>query len=208
MSIAKLRLDESTTLEFGVSITGAESRPKAQFVIEGKKYSVAFPCRPVGDGIEVEIGDLENIFEAGEHPVRLEIIIEDKVYVPFQDTISLEPNVHITTKPKESRRLKENVKVDQVVVKAAIPKARSMKEQLTEAEKKRHRKLARLIAESVDYNYVEKQTNRQIIEESLFHLSQARSLPEAKVKLVLEMVDAAKKAGMEFSQQYVPKLNG
>jgi hypothetical protein len=208
MSIAKLRLDEGTTLEFGVSITGAESRPRAQFVIEGKNYSIAFPCRPVGDGIEVEIGELENIFESGEYPVRLEIMIEDKVYIPFQDTISLEPNVHITTKPKESRRLKESVKVEQVVVKAAQPRARTMKEHLSEGEKLKHRKLARLIAESVEYNYVEKQTNRQIIEESLYALSQNRSLPEAKVRLVMEMVDAAKKAGMEFSQQYVPKLNG
>lgn len=203
MSIAKLKLDESTKLEFGVAITGAESKPQARFVIEGKKFSIAYPCRPVGDGIEVEVGDLENIFEAGEYPVKLEIQIEDKVYVPFQDTITLEPNVHVTTQPRESARVRESVKVDQVKVQQNTPKKRPVpKNPLTEAEIQKQRKLATLIAEATGYEYVEGQTNQQIIEESLYS---CKELPRAKHQLLVNMLREAKKSQIQFSTNYLPK---
>jgi len=201
MSIAKLKLDESTKLEFGVAITGAESRPITRFVIEGEKYSITFPCRPVGDGIEVDVGELDNIFEAGEYPVRLEVIIEDKVYIPFEDTITLEPNVHITTKPKETK-VRESVKVEQVVVKASKAAPRpEPKTQLTEAEVKKQRKLATLIAETTNYKFVEGQTNRQIIEESLHS---CKALPQEKHKLLIDMLKAAKSADITFSTKVIP----
>lgn len=117
MSIAKLRLDESTKLEFGVQITGASGLPQSRLVIEGKEYSIAYPCKPTTEGVEVQINELKNVFPAGTYPVRLEVIIENKIYTPFQDTITFEPAVEVATKPKATPvQVKETIKVDKVVV--------------------------------------------------------------------------------------------
>ena len=81
MSVAKIKLDESAKLEFGVQITGAEGQPNARFVVEGTDMSVSYPChRMSGGGIEVEVGNLKNVFPAGEYPVRLEVIRKQNFY--------------------------------------------------------------------------------------------------------------------------------
>jgi hypothetical protein len=193
MSIAKLKLDESTKLEFGVSITGAESRPSARFVIEGPQFSVAYPCRPVGEGIEVEIGNFEKMFEAGEYPVRLEILIDDKLYMPFQDTIQLDPNVHVTTKPRTVREKKETIKVEKVKVRENTGIKREPVEQLSEAELQKQRKLAYLIAKTAGYNYDERQTVEQIIEEALH----TTNLNEEKKVLISEMIERGRKMNIK-----------
>jgi hypothetical protein len=196
MSIAKLKLDESTKLEFGVSITGADSRPQARFVIEGRDFSLSYPCRPVGEGIEVEIGNLENIFESGEYPVRLEILIEDKMYVPFQDTLVLEPNVHVTTQPKQVEQVRESIKVDQVVVKAPEAKKKPARRSITEADRARQHKLANLIAKATGYEPVDGQTNQQIIEESLHNVKPG--IAEEKADLIRNMIRKAQEAEIKF----------
>lgn len=111
MSIANLRLDESAKLEFDVLITGADGVPTSRFVIEGKDYSISFPCRQVNEGVEVDVSGLKNVLPAGEYPVRLEVVLENKIYVPMQDTIKLEPIVEINTKSKPSTQIKESVKI-------------------------------------------------------------------------------------------------
>ena len=141
MSVAKVKLDESTQLEFGVQITGAEGKPNARFVVEGKDYSISYPCQPMPDGgIKVEVGDFKNMFAAGEYPCRLEIVIENKIFVPFEDTIVLEPNVEITSKPKAVREIVESVSVAGVTVKS-----------MSEADKAKQHKLANLIAEALGF---------------------------------------------------------
>ena len=54
MSIAKIKIDEQTKLEFAISITGAGGVPQSRFIIEGKDYSIAFPCRQTNEGVEVD----------------------------------------------------------------------------------------------------------------------------------------------------------
>jgi len=203
MSIAKVKLDEGTKLEFGVAITGAESRPVTRFIIEGKNYSIAFPCKPVGDGIQVDITSLEHIFEAGEYPVRLEVMIEDKMYVPFEDVITLEPNVHVTTEPKRSKNVREAVKVQQVrVTSGTTPIKQTRKQPITEAQQIKQVKLAHLIADALDYDHVEGQTVVQIIEESLANY---KVLSKDKHALVKNMVSSAQQLGIKFNTKLLPR---
>jgi len=187
MSIAKLRLDESTKLEFGVEISGAEGKPKARFVIEGKDYSISYPCHPMsGGGIDVELGNFKNMLPAGEYPVRLEIVIENKIFVPFEDTIVLEPTVEITSKPKAVREIKESVKVEQVSV-TAVKKNNTAKQM----------KIAGLIAEALDYTPSKEQTPEEIVNESL---SNRKPMNEKKGRLVAEMLKAANEAEIIFDK--------
>lgn len=171
MSVAKIKLDESTKLEFGVQITGAEGKPNARFVIEGTDMSVSYPChRMSGGGIEVEIGNLKNVFPAGEYPVRLEIIIENKIFIPYEDTIILEPNVHVTSKPTGIKEVKESVQVGKVVVKPQpkadkTPAKEVVSEQRTVARKQHA--IAQSIAGLLAYEPVRKQSAKSIVNESL-----------------------------------------
>ena len=199
MSVAKIKLDESAKLEFGVQITGAEGRPTARFVIEGQDMSVAYPCHPMsGGGIEVEVGNLKNIFPAGEYPVRLEIIIENKIFTPFEDTIILEPNVHVTTKPQSVKEVKESVQVGQVVVKQKpaekkAPAREQISEQKTAARKQQ--KIAESVAELLNYQPVRKQTPVSIVNESLKNRGVVSKMDHHDL---LKLLKEAKLNGIEF----------
>lgn len=199
MSVAKIKLDESAKLEFGVQITGAEGKPNARFVVEGTEMSVSYPChRMSGGGIEVEVGNLKNIFPAGEYPVRLEIIIENKIFTPFEDTIILEPNVHVTTKPQSVKEVKESVQVGQVVVKPQ-PKAEKkpakevVSEQRTLARKQQA--IAQNIASLLHYTPVRKQSAVSIVNESLKSRSIVGKMDHHNL---LKLLKEAKTTGIDF----------
>lgn len=188
MSIAKLKLDESTKLEFGVQISGAEGKPQARLVIEGKDFNVSYPCHPMsGGGIDVELGNFKNIFPAGEYPVRLEIIIENKIFVPFEDTIILEPSVEITSKPKAVTEIRESVKVENVNV------------QVISSDQKRE-KIARLIAEALRYDASEGQKPEDIINESLANRGR---MTKDQSSLVANMLKAATEANIPFDRKLI-----
>ena len=116
MGLATLKLDESSKLAFGVQITGAGGVPEARFIIEGKDFNIAFPCKQTNEGVEVEIAGLKNVLSSGEYQARLEVILENKVYTPMRDTITFEPTVEISTKSKPVASIKESVTVSKVIV--------------------------------------------------------------------------------------------
>lgn len=199
MSVAKIKLDESAKLEFGVQITGAEGRPSARFVIEGSEMSVSYPCHPMsGGGIEVEVGNLKNVFPAGEYPVRLEIIIENKIFVPYEDTIILEPNVHVTSKPEAVKEVKESVAVGKVVVKQQPaakkePNKEKISEQRTVARKQNA--IAQNIAELLRYEPVRKQSAVSIVNESLKSRGVVGKMDHHNL---LKLLKEAKQNGIDF----------
>lgn len=128
MSIAKLKLDENVKLEFGVSITGASGVPETRFVIEGKDFSVSYPCRQTNEGVEVDILGHGAIFKAGEYKARLEVIIENKIYVPLSDVVEFEPSIEISVPQKEE--VKEQIVVSKVS--AVVKSTRLVEEPIVE----------------------------------------------------------------------------
>lgn len=195
MSLARVKLDESTKLEFGVKITGANSRPSAKLVIDGPEFSISYPCTPVNEGVEVVIGKLKNLLPAGEYPVRMEIVIEDKVYTPFRDTIVLEPNVEVVTQPKSRPAQADRVKVENVVVKAnrVVP----------ESYDPRHVKIAKLIASTLKQPVRESASPSQIINEALVD---TQSISRTTHKLLVDMLDAADQACIEYNKSLLPPV--
>lgn len=195
MSIASLKLDESAKLEFDVLITGADGIPNSRFVIEGKEYSISFPCRQVNEGIEVDIAGLKNVLPAGEYPVRLEVVLENKIYTPMQDTIKLEPIVEVNTKTKAASQIKESVKV---VGKVSVTKkpiiTESMQRQIEAATD-----VAAVLqfTPSIDMNPV------QIIEAAL---STIEELPRAELIALEKLLMKAESLGLEFNRELTPTL--
>lgn len=194
MSLARVKLDESTKLEFGVSITGAESKPSAKLVIDGPDFSISYPCTPVNEGVEVVVGKLKNMLPAGEYPVRMEIVIENKVYIPFRDTIVLEATVEVVTRPKTMPAQADRVRIENVVVKA---------NRVVEHYDPKHIKIASLIAGTLKQQVRESASPTQIINEALVDTP---SISRATHKLLVDMLDAADNAAIEYNKSLLPPV--
>lgn len=195
MSIATLKLDESAKLEFDVLITGADGVPNARFVIEGKDFSVSYPCRQVNEGIEVDVGGLKNVLPAGEYPVRLEIVLENKIYTPMQDTIKLEPIVEINTKTKPAAQIKESVKV--------LGKVSVTKKSVVTEEMQRQIEIAADVAAALKYTPSIDMTPAQIIESALQTVDE---LPREELIKLEKMLVMAETYNIEFNRDLTPTL--
>lgn len=192
MSIAKLKLDESAKLEFDVLITGADGVPNARFVIEGKDFAVSYPCRQTNEGIEVEISGLKNVLQAGDYPAKLEIVLENKIYTPLQDTITFEPVVEINTKAKPLASIKESVMVGKINV------TKKSNDDLTKKYA-----AANTIAEMLGYKPSLSDTPTKIVESAL---SVVRALPKSDLETLEEALKRVDSAGVTYDKSFVPSL--
>lgn len=195
MSIASLKLDESAKLEFDVLITGADGVPNARFVIEGKDFSVSYPCRQVNEGIEVDVGGLKNVLPAGEYPVRLEIVLENKIYTPMQDTIKLEPIVEINTKTKPAAQIKESVKV--------LGKVNVTKKAVITEEMQRQIQVAADVAAVLHYTPSIDMSPAQIIESALRTVDE---LPREELVKLEKLLVTAETCNVQFDRDLTPTL--
>jgi hypothetical protein len=115
--LAQLKLDEAAKLEFSVAISGTAEPPEYRFVVELDMFSLMLKCRQVGEQIEVSIPPLKNITGAGDKDVRLEVLIDGKLFVPLKDVINFEPCIEIESKAKPVIKPEDMVKIGPVSVK-------------------------------------------------------------------------------------------
>lgn len=183
MSLAKLKLDESTSLDFDVSITGASGQPQARFVIDNNGYSVSFPCLMVNEHLIVDINHVGKMFTAGEYKARLEVVIENKLYTPMEDTIVFEPGVAISMQPKVLTVVKESVKIGGLKVK-------TLNEEFL-----RKSQAAVIIAKALQYIPEKSETPEQIIKNSL---ALDRDLNKNQLETLQEMLTLAEEVGVKI----------
>lgn len=193
MSIARIRLDESSKLEFGVSITGADGKPNARFVIDGKDFSVSFPAKPTNEGVEVDIQGLSTIFTAGEYNARLEVVLENKIYTPLEDKIEFEPSVHIETKSRVVTPVKESVRVEKVTVKTPV----------INEDVQRKVQAANIIAKALYYEPLAGQTPKSIVNSALVN---TEYFTNKQIETVIEMLDLAESVGIDYDKDLIPEL--
>ena len=86
MSDFDIYLDTDNSLAFSVDIAGAAgSSVRSQFVMEGPNgINFCFKGRSEGKEIHVEIPTLKNMISEGKYDTRLEVIIDDRVFVPLE----------------------------------------------------------------------------------------------------------------------------
>lgn len=110
--LAQLKLDESAILEFNVTITGSSESPTYRLIIDCcNNFSLQFPCAVVGDKLEVHLPALKGITEAGEKSVKLEVIVDGKLFVPFNDKIIFDPVIEIESTAKHLPKIEDSIKV-------------------------------------------------------------------------------------------------
>ena len=182
MSIAKLKLDECVNLDFGCSITGAAGQPQARFIIENKDYHVSFPCEVVNETMSVKVDNMSKLFSAGEYKARLEVVIENKLYTPLQDTIVFEPGVAINMTPKIQNVVKESVKVSDV-------KVNVINEDIL-----RKAQAATIIAQSLNYVPKENESPESIVKMAI---ESTNSVSKEQLKTIQEMLVLAEEVGIK-----------
>lgn len=190
--ITQIKLDESTKLEFGVSITGADSQPQARFIIEGKDFSMMFPCKQVNENVEVEIPELKRFFSAGEYSAKLEIVLDNKLYTPLVESIVFEPSIEVASTAKAAVKLKESVKVSSITVK---------KSEINEHHL-RKTQAATIIAQALNYEPEQGETPAEIIEHAI---EQAPPLSAEQLKTLNDMLDLAESTGITVDRSVVPE---
>lgn len=109
-----LRLDEENELTFEVTVQGSSSTsPIYRFVCESEDMSFVFRGIPVGENqVQVIIPPLEKKIKEGIHDAHLEVIVENKLFVPMQ----LSANFKVST-----RVVAEGVRVNNKLAQAKSP---------------------------------------------------------------------------------------
>jgi hypothetical protein len=110
MPFASLKLDETFKIQFDVEVFGTTLRPATVRFVFDSPIGIFILGNP-GDGTQVdfEIPKLNGILLPGVYECHIEAFIEDKVFVPFRDTIemlALEP-----LRPYEAESIEEDIRV-------------------------------------------------------------------------------------------------
>jgi hypothetical protein len=112
MILTKAKLDEAQELEFSMEVFGTpEQAEQVRFVIENKDFGVTIPCIREGQNIKVTIPKLKGIFESGEYSVKMEVILDGRIFTPLKESIEFEPLVEFDVKKTKSESIKEGVRV-------------------------------------------------------------------------------------------------
>jgi len=91
METIELKLDESNDLTFKVVVQGArEADTSVRFVLEGRGMEYTLPGKHLGAGeINVQVPSLRKVLDEGTYKGRLEVIADDRYFVPLQVNVDL-----------------------------------------------------------------------------------------------------------------------
>jgi hypothetical protein len=112
MILAKMKLDEAFVMDFEMVVQGtAEKAEQVRFIIEGKEFDVICRCERDGDNVKVTIPKLKGIIESGSYDIRMETIIDGRIFTPLQESIEFIPLVEFDVKKTKGESIKEGVTV-------------------------------------------------------------------------------------------------
>lgn len=158
MSDFSLFLDDENEVRFSLEIEGAAPADvHASMILEGKKgFSLSFPGTPADGGeIEVVVPPLKSVLAEGTYNARLEVVVDDRLFVPLELTTTLKNSVKVEAAVKVRRRSKAPR------VAAAV---------LSETPKPQKRKSTKTKAPSKSSKSSLKSSDRARLEELLKHL--------------------------------------
>lgn len=112
MILTKAKLDEAHELSFGLSVMGTAAKAEnVRFVIEGKEFDISIPCTRNGDDVTVSIPKLKGILESGNYDVRMEVVVDGRIFTPLNESIEFEPLIEFDVKKGKAESIKEGVRV-------------------------------------------------------------------------------------------------
>jgi hypothetical protein len=120
MTPVDLMLDEDNELRFKVNITS--SRPgesSCRLMLESGGVQYGFKGTTTADGeIAVTIPPLKSVLNEGIYDTKLEVIVDDKLFVPLEMKVNLEKSVAVTAEAVVRAPKKKKVEASAVLVEA------------------------------------------------------------------------------------------
>lgn len=112
MSFTKINLDEQASLEFELAIEGVRDNvSEIRFVVEGEDYKLGFNGSYTNGVLTVDIPVLENVLSPGDKRCYLEVVADQKLFVPLKDTIEFVAPIRVESKQPSKKTVKEEVSV-------------------------------------------------------------------------------------------------
>jgi len=142
----ELSLDRENVLEFNVDIQGyantpTTSKPKVRMVIGNNALSICLPAVQEGEDYRVTIPEMKNVLEAGDYEASLEVILDNKFFVPWDSILTFDKEVKVEAAPVV-RNAKPQMKVTaKPVVKEQKQKGLKIINDLPRRKKKRNKRL-------------------------------------------------------------------
>tara|TARA_B100000686_G_scaffold349651_1_gene443557 strand:+ start:1271 stop:1840 length:570 start_codon:yes stop_codon:yes gene_type:complete len=101
-----LQLDTENELVFKVTVEGTSpADPKCRLVIENSSISYMFDGNMDRSGeVSVVIPSLEKIIREGIYDANLEVIVEDRVFIPLSVNINFEKSMSVTAEAVNRKR--------------------------------------------------------------------------------------------------------
>lgn len=120
MSDISLYLDQDNELRFNVAIEGSKpGTPRYRLVLEGKDLSYAFKGQQTGAGeVSFMIPSMKNVLKEGNYRADLEVVIDDRHFVPLSFDALFEASVKVTAE-SVSRPVQKRVGVTASIVTAS-----------------------------------------------------------------------------------------
>ena len=104
MAAMKLSLDRENILEFNVDIQGyantsTTKAPKVRMILEQKNMGFCMAATKEDKTYSIVIPEMKNIMESGMCEARMEVIIENKYFVPWESQIEFDKEVKVEATP-------------------------------------------------------------------------------------------------------------
>ena len=184
MSTIDLTLDNNNELTFQVNIEGSSpAKPSCRFLIEGEEMSFAFPGDMEGDGIvHVNIPPLEKVLSEGSYNSGLEVIVDDRVFVPLTLTANFEKSVKVTAEAV-SRRKRASTSATAQLIGTSVKNKRQRSQTLIGESSKQPS--ARVISKEPKNKQIQKNQSRSTSKETSMN-----NLSEVQIRnLIRNMID-------------------
>ena len=127
MDVMKLSLDRENILEFNVDIQGyantsTSKEPQVRLFLEQKNIGFCMSAKKDNKTYSVVIPEMKNVIEAGVCDARMEVIIDNKYFVPWESQIEFDKEVKVEAAPivRNDPQRSLSVKAEPVIPKEKI----------------------------------------------------------------------------------------
>ena len=116
MEDMKLSLDRENILEFNVDIQGyantsTSKEPQVRLFLEQKNIGFCMSAKKDNKTYSVVIPEMKNVIEAGVCDARMEVIIDNKYFVPWESKIEFDREVKVEAAPVIKKEPQPDVSV-------------------------------------------------------------------------------------------------
>ena len=144
MDNMKLSLDRENVLEFNVDIQGyantsTTNPPQVRLFLEQKNIGFCMSAKKNNKTYSVVIPEMKNIIKSGICEARMEVIIDNKYFVPWESQIEFDREVKVEAAPIIREELQPDVSVQAQPVIKEIPQPQKLviKEEVPPKPKKK-----------------------------------------------------------------------